>query len=232
MKTRLSIEEFNKNIPKESRLILISYINDTVCFGETKRTAGKFKCRCGKFVTLPVTYVIRGRQKSCNCILFESEKNRKYNSYNPYLRRVYYAMLDRCHNPKDKGFRYYGAIGIRVCDEWRQDGQKFFDWAISNGWKKGLQLDKDILCKKLNISPAIYSPTTCLFVTRAENIDVTSHTIKIHYKGKLQSLAKLVKDIGCSYAFVTPRMKRGLNGDEIRKEYLNHKNKLCTSSTK
>ena len=32
-----------------------------------------------------------------------------------------------------------------------------------------LVLDKDIICEKENISPKIYSPKTCMWVTVAEN---------------------------------------------------------------
>lgn len=28
------------------------------------------------------------------------------------------GMLYRCENPRDKGYRYYGARGIRVCERW------------------------------------------------------------------------------------------------------------------
>lgn len=34
------------------------------------------------------------------------------------LFRVWYAMLERCENPKDKHFTYYGGRGITVSVEW------------------------------------------------------------------------------------------------------------------
>ena len=36
------------------------------------------------------------------------------------------AMLDRCYNPRHESFRYYGARGIKVCDEWRRSFEVFF----------------------------------------------------------------------------------------------------------
>lgn len=27
-------------------------------------------------------------------------------------------MMRRCNNPKDKGWKYYGERGIKVCEEW------------------------------------------------------------------------------------------------------------------
>jgi len=56
-----------------------------------------------------------------------------------------------------------------VCDEWKSNPKNFIEWAISNGWSKGLHLDKDIICEKENISPKVYSPYTCMWITGSEN---------------------------------------------------------------
>lgn len=42
------------------------------------------------------------------------------------VKRIYYGMLDRCHNPSCAGFPYYGAKGVAVCDSWRQSWQNFY----------------------------------------------------------------------------------------------------------
>jgi len=49
-----------------------------------------------------------------------------------------------------------------MCDEWLNNFKNFYDWAISNGWQKGLTIDR------LN-SSGNYEPSNCEFVTRAEN---------------------------------------------------------------
>lgn len=53
---------------------------------------------------------------------------------------------------------------VTVCEEW-YDYDIFFEWAIKNGWKPGLCIDKDIL-KPGN---RIYCPEYCCWVTRSEN---------------------------------------------------------------
>lgn len=35
------------------------------------------------------------------------------------------AMKQRCYNPNNKNYKYYGAKGIRVCDEWLNDFWSF-----------------------------------------------------------------------------------------------------------
>ena len=35
------------------------------------------------------------------------------------------AMIQRCTNPKDKGFKDYGGRGITVCEQWRTSFEAF-----------------------------------------------------------------------------------------------------------
>lgn len=84
-------------------------------------------------------------------------------------------MYRRCHVTTDPAYAHYGGKGVTVCDEWRNDRVAFIEWGIANGWKPGLQLDKDILCRELNITPTTYGPNTCKFVTRHENCREAFH---------------------------------------------------------
>ena len=52
--------------------------------------------------------------------------------------------------------------GIQMCDEWKHDFKKFYDWSMANGWEKGLTIDR------LD-SNGNYEPFNCEFVTRSEN---------------------------------------------------------------
>jgi hypothetical protein len=36
------------------------------------------------------------------------------------------GMVQRCSNPKASSYKYYGAKGIKVCEEWRQSFQAFY----------------------------------------------------------------------------------------------------------
>ncbi len=43
-------------------------------------------------------------------------------------------MKERCRNPHNNSYRFYGARGISVCDTWNADYTAFRDWAIANGY--------------------------------------------------------------------------------------------------
>ena len=76
---------------------------------------------------------------------------------------VWHNMKTRCYNPKRKAYKYYGGRGITVCDEWLFDFEAFYTWAINNGYKKGLQIDRENNDKN-------YNPENCRFITPRENV--------------------------------------------------------------
>ena len=67
-------------------------------------------------------------------------------------------MKRRCEQEQNKNYKYYGARGITVCDEW-QDFGAFRDWAGDN-WH-GLTLDRIDNDKG-------YSPDNCRWATKSE----------------------------------------------------------------
>ena len=85
------------------------------------------------------------------------------------------AMKQRCLNPKCNAYKNYGARGITVCDEW-MNFEPFCEWALSNGYKPGLDLDRRDNSRE-------YSPDNCRWVTRRENINNRRKTIYIEVDG-------------------------------------------------
>ncbi len=79
-----------------------------------------------------------------------------------YLKSRLIAIRARCENPLDGCYPVYGARGISVCDQWKQDPQSFVDWALANGWKRGLQIDRID-------TEGHYAPENCRWTTSREN---------------------------------------------------------------
>lgn len=126
------------------------------------------ECECGRFV------IVRGGNlgeashctKSCGC-LYREKMSRGMNYRHggglrgSSLQGTWRAMRARCNSPKHLHFRHYGGRGIRVCAEW-EDFAVFKAWAMANGWKEGLTIDR-------KENDGHYEPGNCQWLTRAEN---------------------------------------------------------------
>ena len=95
--------------------------------------------------------------KPCN------SRNTKHGAYkrNPTLYGVWNTMKHRCEDKKRTKYKDYGARGIKVCADW-QDPNAFIDWALANGYERGLQLDR------IN-NDGNYCPENCRWITPKEN---------------------------------------------------------------
>lgn len=118
---------------------------------------GVFECTvCLKEIEL--SYNNGKRNQSCGC-----NKNIKHGDSYTKLYNLWGDMKQRILNPNNKGYKNYGGRGITICPEWVNDYMKFGDWALSNGYKEGLQINR------IN-NDGNYEPNNCNFVTRTENM--------------------------------------------------------------
>ena len=99
----------------------LTFVKDT---GERRHRArvGLFRCDCGQEHQALITLVRAGRTKSCGCLLEEATGSRrrthglsKTREYHSWL-----AMMHRCNDPKNIGWKDYGGRGIKVCERWHK----------------------------------------------------------------------------------------------------------------
>lgn len=81
------------------------------------------------------------------------------------LYRKYRDMLNRCYNENNCSYKYYGARGIKVCDEWKNDFINFKNWAIENGYQEKHTRNSFTLDRIDNDKN--YGPNNCRFTTQS-----------------------------------------------------------------
>lgn len=117
-------------------------------------------CDCGNKKIVNYSSLIRGISKSCGCYKKElaGNQNKTHGLSKHKLFKVWQKIKERCYYSKDKFYKNYGGRGIYMCEDWKNDFKKFYDWSVENGWKEGLQIDRT----KNNGN---YEPSNCRYVT-------------------------------------------------------------------
>ena len=98
------------------------------------------------------------KNQSCGCVhgMLVGQAQFTHGEGKTKLYAVWGNFKGRCLNPNDKDFNDYGGRGIAVCQEWLEY-VPFRDWALVNGYKEGLLLDRRDNNKG-------YYPENCRFV--------------------------------------------------------------------
>lgn len=118
------------------------------------------------------------------------------------LRHRYHHIKSRCYNVNDKRYDRYGGRGIKMCDEWLNDFYLFMSWALENGYKKELAIDRID-------NDGDYSPDNCHFVTVAENNQNRCSSKFFTYNGKTQNLMQWCLELNLDYNTILMRIRRG-----------------------
>lgn len=118
------------------------------------------QCDCGKHIIVRSNSLVMGKTKSCGCLNREKPSNNiTHNMSNTKIYSIYKGILARCRNPNVQNYSHYGGRGITVCEEWmgKNGFENFYDWAIKNGYKEGLTIER------INVD-GNYCPQNCKFI--------------------------------------------------------------------
>lgn len=124
-------------------------------------------CECGNRRICRGYELKNGAVSCCGCS--NGDVNRRIKYLNRQLYEIWKGMRARCRYKNHASRKNYLDRGVKVCKEWNESFRPFYDWCMSNGWKPGLQIDKDIIPQKLGIEPLLYSPEMCCIVTHKIN---------------------------------------------------------------
>lgn len=172
------------------------------------------KCECGNEKIVLGRSLRTGRTRSCGCLLAESSKQRmtamctKHGFSNKKLYRVYMAMRERCEKPSASEYSSYGGRGISMCKEWRERKEAFFEWAMQNGYKEGLQIDRID-------TNGDYCPGNCRWATRSENMNNIRKNVRFEHNGVSHTLAEWARIARLPYMTVYGRYKAWESPAEI-----------------
>lgn len=102
------------------------------------------QCQCGNITHVAGANLRSGATKSCGCILKQSSHDRlyKHGYTGTRIYRIWKNMKTRCYNQNSPQFKYWGARGISICDEWKNSFESFMKWSMDHGYSDELTIDR------------------------------------------------------------------------------------------
>ena len=151
----------------------------------SKQTFWLCECECGNKTITTSGHLKNGHTKSCGCLHKKvmQDMMTTHNLTNTKLFKIWRAIIDRTEYISNKKYKDYGGRGIKMCQEWRNDFKVFYEWAINNGYKEGLTIDR------INVN-GNYEPNNCRWATWKEQQNNRRNNHYITYKGETHTISQ------------------------------------------
>lgn len=136
------------------------------------RTRWLCRCECGRFATVAGSHLNCGNIKSCGCLRGEFVQKRATNhgfTNHPFYGR-WAAIVQRCCSPTSCNYVRYGARGIKLHPEWRQEPGKFIQYFIDMYPNLDELIAQKYQIDRIN-NDGNYEPGNVRLVTPADNMN-------------------------------------------------------------
>lgn len=193
---------------------LSGYENEDIVvlsFSERRKGRIYWNCECKhcKNIIQRETTNIKKGLATCKCIhrkrigTSNSKENRNTEIYSKWC-----GMKNRCYNQNEKQFKYYGGRGIKVCDEWVNDFESFYNWSINNGWQNGYSIERT------NVNDN-YCPENCKWIPLSDQPKNKRNTIYAEINGERKRLLEWCEEFGVKPKTVYNRIyQQGMTPEE------------------
>jgi hypothetical protein len=134
-----------------------------------------------------------------------NRRRAKHGLANTRLSQIFDDMRGRCYNPRTRSYQWYGARGIKVCDEWLNDRSKFYAWALLNGYSADLMIER-------KDPDGHYTPENCGWATEKEQQNNRRNNRLVKVGSETLTLKQWSERTGIPYSSLHKRMKEGKFG--------------------
>lgn len=168
-----------KNLAQQTfgDLLVIGRV-DNKKIGKKSGTYFLCKCVCGNF-TCVISYSLRDGRKHHRCKECFAKANMTHGYSKTRLYQTWCGMRERTMTKHSRGYKFYGAKGIKICDEWL-DFLTFRKWALSNGY------DDTLTIERLDNSKG-YCPENCTWIPPEDQAKNKTNTYLFEIDGEIRS---------------------------------------------
>lgn len=164
------------------------------------------KCDCGNLHIVSANNLKRGQVKSCGCLKQKGTRT-THGMSNTRIYRIYKKINRRCNIESDPAYQNYGGRGIKMCKEWEDSFEAFYEWSLESGYSDSLSIDRID-------NNGDYCPENCRWSTYEEQANNRRSCINVTYQGRTQTVKQWCKELGLRTGTVYSRIEHGWSAKE------------------
>lgn len=182
---------------KVGNLIFLREVNTT-----KRDRRAEFLCGCGKITETFINSVVSLHIRSCGCGRVDASRktHRTHGKTKTVEHRTWSHIRQRCINPNDGAYKYYGARGIAICERWNSFENFLEDMGLRPAGSYSIERD-DV--------DGPYSPENCRWATGVEQANNKTNNFFLNYNGEKLSITQWARRFGIKMLTLRFRIKKG-----------------------
>lgn len=181
-------------------------------------------CDCGNSKVIRLDFLKNGHTQSCGCLQKEltSARSITHDLSDIPEYGIWKNIKQRCYNPKNNNYLYYGGRGVVMCDEWKKSFKAFYRDVGPRPSPEHTIDRKD--------NDKGYCKENCRWATKKEQSNNISTNVFYTHRGEIKNLGDWCDELGLNFSTVYSRIRRGWCFEEAIRTTKLTVNTLCDIS--
>lgn len=206
------LQKVNLANKKFGRLTVIKRDGTQTYSNGNKSSTWLCRCDCGNYKVVAYPNLVNGGIVSCGCRRAEIFNKQTHGKSKTRLYAMWAGIKSRCYYKNNISYKYYGARGIKMCDEWRNDFMSFYDWAINNGYDETLSKKYQTIDRiDTNLD---YTPDNCRFVDMTTQSNNKRNNVRYIYNNEEHTISEWARIFDMKPCTLGARLRRGMSINE------------------
>ncbi len=169
------------------------------------------RCECGTVRIVFIGSLVSNRSKSCGCLRVETTRARSLVHGESSGRKhsaeysSWAGMRERCLNPNNGRFSYYGGRGIKVCKRWDS-----FNLFVED---MGRKPSKNHSVERIN-NNGNYEPSNCRWATKLEQCENQRSNRLVTFGGETKTISQWSRLTNINYYTILGRINKGWSSEK------------------
>lgn len=120
------------------------------------------QCECGRQCKVEINKILDNESRGCKFCCCGAHL-KKHGLCKTKIYQKWEDIKKLCNCPTSKNYKYFGAKGIKVCDEWNNSFESFYEWVGKT------RSDESLILDRIDRN-GDFSPENCIWVTKEQRM--------------------------------------------------------------